>query len=330
MAGAKALVDINKRLQQIRDINNLDFGGLDIVLTGDWYQLPPVLGTAMWKSTDSSGGFALYRRLNCAVELDYSHRHANDPATDQLCDRFLDNQPTQDDLIRVNLRLITATLRPPVSATVVVPDNNDRTAVNRLAFRTYCERYPLTERKSTSWFERGCIRVVASLSCPEYPTALNERTRRHVLNLKEQDIKRCGYLDLIVGCPLILTQNVEVSNGLANGTMSTLVDVVLNDRAQISVCPLFTNENGQPVYVHCVEASGVDSLILQHSDDVWSKKQHAFPSLPIGCFPLKIEHSVSTSVTVRSADHSVTRQVRVMIEQFQAVPAFAITGHKAQ
>jgi hypothetical protein len=41
---------INKRLQEITDNHLEEFGGIPIILMGDFYQLPPTLGEPMYKT----------------------------------------------------------------------------------------------------------------------------------------------------------------------------------------------------------------------------------------------------------------------------------------
>ena len=42
MVGANMLLEIHKRLQQIKGVSDDTFGGVSILAVGDLYQLPPV------------------------------------------------------------------------------------------------------------------------------------------------------------------------------------------------------------------------------------------------------------------------------------------------
>lgn len=49
MIGARMLEQIDQRLKQITGNFKTNLGGLDIILIGDLQQLPPVMGTPIYK-----------------------------------------------------------------------------------------------------------------------------------------------------------------------------------------------------------------------------------------------------------------------------------------
>lgn len=117
MASGAALSQINNRLQELLHQNNLSFGGIDVCFTGDLFQLEPVGGVVYTIGSTSSlehvNGHNLYRRMNVAVELYHSHRHASDAEFDEICDAFRINKPRAQHLAAINRRVIGPGNRPP-------------------------------------------------------------------------------------------------------------------------------------------------------------------------------------------------------------------------
>ena len=83
MVGLGRLAQINKRLKQAKpEQQELPFGGITILLSGDFRQLPPVLDLALYSesggTTFQCEGRVLYRMFDISICLKQSMRQAGD------------------------------------------------------------------------------------------------------------------------------------------------------------------------------------------------------------------------------------------------------------
>ena len=80
MVGHKMFTIIDQRLRQVRPENKeKPFGGLSVVLLGDWKQLPPVLDTALYrKDTKKKHGFHLFRLFTKVIKFKKVQRQDGD------------------------------------------------------------------------------------------------------------------------------------------------------------------------------------------------------------------------------------------------------------
>lgn len=199
-------------------------------------------------------------------------------------------------------------------------------AVNALAFRSYniTRAISLGRVGFNDWRSRGCIRIAATVT--ENNSKVSEPIAAMVRRTPERELDdRCGNLDMILGGPVMLTYNIEVAAGIANGTLATVVDIILKPDATIRVVPIRKHKDLPPggPYVHAVEATDVVGLVLRHRNPDWVDTRH-YPSLPPGCFPVSLPANFKRQYQVGANVH------RLAVDQFQVVPCFALTGHKTQ
>ena len=82
MIGHSVFVNMDKRLREARPaFKDKFFGGLSIILLGDWKQLPPVADTALFnKKTEGKkqDGYNLYRLFTKSIIFDKIQRQDGD------------------------------------------------------------------------------------------------------------------------------------------------------------------------------------------------------------------------------------------------------------
>ena len=132
MVGANMLLEIHKRLQQIKGVSDdAVFGGVSILAVGDLYQLPPV-GQAPLLSTVSDcyaqlyGSGSLWRDHFIMHELTQVMRQKDDLAFSELLCHVRTNSCTADDVKVLKSREIaTDTANYPTQALHVYRLNAD-------------------------------------------------------------------------------------------------------------------------------------------------------------------------------------------------------------
>ena len=114
MASASDIKLINDRLQQLKGNQSLPFGGLDVIFTGDFSQLPSIsyplfidyrkIFSGVVIPPNVLAGAAIWHDgLNAALELKFNFRCT--PAYANFLRRFRYNTPKKTDLELLNSKL---------------------------------------------------------------------------------------------------------------------------------------------------------------------------------------------------------------------------------
>ena len=113
MVGSNMLLEIHKRLQQIKGVSDdvtLIFGGVSILAVGELYQLPPVAQAPLF-STVGDCYAQLYRSGSLWIDEFQLHeimRQRDDTTFAQLLCRVRTDNCTAEDLDTLKSRVITA------------------------------------------------------------------------------------------------------------------------------------------------------------------------------------------------------------------------------
>jgi hypothetical protein len=216
--------------------------------------------------------------------------------------------------------------------TIVVPKNDARVAINQRRFDSYCIAHSVDAKEPGTWQQRGAIVIKASIEAANAATDIAAKLnylRQHAFSGVKNGLVRAitgqskkevvGHLRLIVGAPVMVLNNDQTTSGIVNGTVATLVDVIVQRDDAVTFEQTLAPGGG----VHCVDAANVSGLILRYTDQKWAR-QGIFPCLPTGCFPLKLPGWRSVKVHIGGS------YAEVRVKQFQCTPAFALTGNKVQ
>jgi len=225
------LVQLDRRLRIAKRVPGVPFGGIHIVLVGDFLQLPPVGADPIYgdpslkpRSTATDfAGFQLWRDFEDVILLEESVRFQEDPQWGRGCHdaRLGIWKPEFVELI--NSRVITQHERPLMEwisgggrTTFVTPDNSTRVSINNLFISKTASLLPKDVYP---------VRVVANFKGKL--RGLNRPEVGMVMSLPDSKFGRMApYLDLIVEMPIQITQNVRPQKMVANGTLGTLETII--------------------------------------------------------------------------------------------------------
>ena len=329
-----ALLDLlDTRLKQLKTRNNKIFGGIHIVFSGDFYQLPPV-GTSVISSVDSLQkgnpelralrGQELWNACLTDVIILEENKRQNDPEWASSLLRWRINQPTREDIALVNSRLINNEHEVeqifPIPATpIAVCDNESREKALRFTEQEMLRKNPVELNcQDNCWRSHGFLVIQARIKKLEGHQEVNQKHEDYIRSLSSSRLKGTGNLFCIKDVPYIITKNQNVSKGIANGTIATIQVVILNEGAVVRT----KNLSGQPIFA--VYADEVRCLVLKHTLKKW-EEDHSFPSLPEGCFPL-----MATTSRIIVPLGKTDQNFSVKTTLFLCEMAIILTGHKMQ
>lgn len=230
MMSKAELLRLDRLLRRYKHISAVPFGGVHVVLVGDFLQMPPVKADPIYrdptekvraKTTDIEG-FDLWRRFTTVVILEESVRFRNDPEWGAGCSLARLGQWTPEFINLINSRVITrheggSTKLPLLqndigsNAVFVTPENATRLAVNNEFVTKTASMLP------TNMFP---VRVIANFKGSL--NGLSQSDLRYAMSLSDNRFGRMDpYLDLIDSMLIQITQNTATSKGVANGTLGT-------------------------------------------------------------------------------------------------------------
>jgi len=229
MLRAKELSFINDRLKQIK-CNNMNFGGMCVLLAGDPGQLPPVAGTAVWddvtkvRGQENKNGCLLFQNLTDVVHLNENMRlDRTDPEAvyfDAFLRRLRNGNVTLDDYQYVSTNCCRHRMGD-IEYSRRGFNNHDVTKV-------HCTNHACNNDN------------LRSLLCLRKPILkINAVNTGEAINSNSSDLMGLyNVLYVCVGAEVMLTTNVCQQLGLSNGVIGTVVDITF-DRNDTSYVPGF-------------------------------------------------------------------------------------------
>jgi hypothetical protein len=254
----------------------LRYGGIHIVFAGDFSQLEPVKGEPLYESLEC---FQWHDWINCYLPLNGNHRFATDPVYGEIMRRFRNGIVTLQDIQTLNTRVVKDSPASSVAADTVPPGisyavftNKEKDSINSGIFFQHLQA---THSKD------------ANVPCPLHTIMIQasdlvwRRTKKHHTNIpvkmQTEIINECGsnniettgfkrnvdpMLKLHLDIPLMYTMNTDVPNGIANGTLCYLQQVVLKATLSDMTLPKCQIDE---YWVNLVSANDVDYLLCRHA-----------------------------------------------------------------
>ena len=217
MAGGHLLA-ISNRLKQIKE-NHLNFGGLAVILSGDFCQLPVVKNIPIYrlvldllenKNFDwNTGGarlFILFRRYVLRI----NHRSANDAILTQFCSNFRQGITTGLVEYLQEHILTSEDAQEFVNAPIISPGNLERHHSNFVLLRNFARR---NNTRVISWVVPCTFPGLTGSVVDHISNMSNRETADRIFQLNPQLRQH-----FVVGAPIYNKYNTNALRGLANGT----------------------------------------------------------------------------------------------------------------
>ena len=243
MISKQTLTTLNNKLKNLRNRQKY-YGGLNIVFIGDFRQLKPV-GCSNSTIYSDRNFLEWYTAINTYIELKGRYRFFLDKQWGDILDRFHKGKPSIRDFEIINKKVImnnSNTLQNnnviPNNIRYCTKVNKDRDAIHTGLF------IKLLNDRQTS---HNCIIVLADNL--EIATDSDKKNNFKKIKNISQFYSECGeddikfndrntsrmdpVLKLYYNCSIMLTNNMDVEKGMANGTEAHLKKIILKPNEKL-------------------------------------------------------------------------------------------------
>jgi hypothetical protein len=292
------------------------FGGLNLILTGDFHQFAPVAGDnvalycpAIARQTAVIGK-AIYLQFETVVKLEKQERIDDKPWL-EILGRTREGACTESDIREIRKLILTNPQcdvpdfksEPWNKAVLVTPRNCVRAAWNRASVRRHCtatgELLYIFDAEDTVGNER-------------VPTNMEQKTI--LASMKTDDTAKLPYrVEVAIGMEAMVTLNIATEADLANGSRGKIKDIVLDPRE--ALCNTDVGKDG------VVWLQYPPAMVLF---EPYHHEFQPFPGLEPGLIPI-FPSELSFGISYRG--NSSTKVIR---QQYPLSAAYAFTDHKAQ
>lgn len=333
MVSLPLFCQLDQAFWYVKEKPHLFFGGMELIVSGDFYQLPPVQGSPLYDCIRVLGrvsddeiekrlGALAWHSIDKVIELTEQMRMAGDPEYAAAVLRMRKRQSTQKDVDLFNSRItkgiddeglngegeVDLSTGEANHATVLVRTNADRNALNMLKARSNCEseespQLHMCEALDLYADDKRHVANRAPHFDRDYLLGV-ETGKKGKGNRGGCSLKLPGIIPLYVGMPVIIREkNISTDCGITNGARGTVVHITFKPAEVVG------DVNRKVVDVVFVHIPGC-RLNLQ--------------GLPPQVVPLS-----SVSSSFRTSPPSIPSNDKIQFIRHQAIvqPAFAITCH---
>lgn len=253
--------------------SQLPFGGIQLVFSGDFYQLPPVpeegetqfcFESPLWAQT--------FKRENC-IELTHIFRQ-NDPTYINILMEVRKGQISEE-----NVKLLTTYVKRPIDTertngcvpTKLFPVRHKVDSVNNIMFsQLKSEEYEYNCISKTDCVAYMDNDTMISLSDIENGKNLTEQEKEVEIKMLIGQSQIVDALSLKIGAAVMCTANLDLDSGICNGAQGTVVDFAPSQNALgFAEVPVVLFSNGVKMRI---------PIVYRHSTN--------YPTIAVGQIPL--------------------------------------------
>jgi 6-pyruvoyl-tetrahydropterin synthase len=316
------LEKLSGRLQSITECRERKpFGSMHLVFLGDFHQLEPVGGDAIYEHKQS---LFWESTLNCMVELHGTHRFQNCPVFSKLMPALRKGEISTEMRDLLNSRIVDGDkVKMPTTGELKYATyyNKTRADLNASAFKDYLKKNH--SEATPQSVPKTAIVIKSNLSWSRNSNHLTPEQRQiffqecdESINIDSNKKRADPFLCLYSGCGVMISDNIDVANGIANGTTAKFRKAILKEGATPS--PIQVHQR----WVNAIDIDDVDHLVLEWVD---------CDPFYTGTFKLYPKRGpYSTKYPIREMGVKSKVKARVYITHFPLLLNTATTGHKLQ
>lgn len=199
------------------DKQDTPFGGVHIIVVGDFYQLKPISGAPLYKDDDSPGRSLWKMITKKTILLRIQQRQHDGDPLGAICNNA--RRITEEDINTLNTRFLPSAVPP--DALFTSPTNSDVNNLNTEKLQT------LGAPIITCWAQHAPTLQAATMSHEvllEHHSAYLRKTQEG----EEVFDNLYNYIRLAVGARVMLRKNTATTLGLVNGATGTVYDFIYN------------------------------------------------------------------------------------------------------
>ena len=323
-AGYKDFEKLHLNLETLKQRMNALYGGVDIVFAGDFRQLTPIKALPIYKH---KGDLLFKGGINAYMELNGRHRFRNDPEWGEILNAIREGTVTTDQIARINERKVDVGDVLPEDTQIAVHFNKDRDVKNSAIFHQQL----LSDISQSGCSFQSILIFAGDVSvkkggtgtsfekCTSAFHALYQHVGENDIVYGDRSFRTDPLLKLRIGSRVMVTKNINVSAGIANGTVATVQKVLFQPGEEG-----FNVNIGGGATVLGVFSDKVRGILLKHTDPTIEPQQFILKPESFTIHPLiPVKHELRTSSGQRE-------QWTVRITHFPLVLTWATTVHKLQ
>jgi hypothetical protein len=274
-ASKSDIIKIESRVRYLKDAAELPYGGIDVIFCGDLRQLEPFGKGQIPLHEDIFNQF--HGAVNCYLELHGTHRFADDPEWGMLLMRFRNGTLTEQDINKINERVVRNDSEIPADVTYATYRNVDRTSINNGLFEKYCnERISAGDDLESDFILVLSSDIEVKRGNGIYKKPSNQWEEHFWEHCGEGD---CHPLDfsgrfdpgllLYYKRPMMVNNNLDVGKGIAKGTKAYIEKIHLKPGKTVQYTTI--GPKNSRIRIPVVRASDIARIAMRHeSTDVLS------------------------------------------------------------
>ncbi|XP_013405048.1 uncharacterized protein LOC106169925, partial [Lingula anatina] len=210
MVGQNMMMNISQRLNQIKQTNSAQaiFGDISVLAVGDFYQVAPVADKALYVTDPGQ----LYEsEWNNFVKYELS-----------IIMRQKDDQPFANLLNAIRTKKKEEQLKPHDKAMLLERVNDQLTADSTKLY--IFPRNKEVDEHNKHLLETLCSDII-SIEAADIIHSRSGQTKRKKVPFAKDSLALKPLLEIAINARVMLTTNLNVSDGLSNGVMGTVVKI---------------------------------------------------------------------------------------------------------